>query len=419
MASCNGLLEELHASAGYSAREKEKLLATFHDWDLDGNGFISENELQAVFVRLGLPATDADRAFRHADANWDGHIDYEEFVRWLFSGSAPVQAKEAALKPAEQAPQARPGAATTAAPLAAQVAPGGPDGGSGQGSRFWHFSARRGACVQPPQRPRDTAARCEFITAEGGATSVAWTLWNHQPSLRVGLMIAGNSGRPGGGCGLRGAVDKVHPHHTTQEEDVVSNWLRTEAGFRHSDQNKLFQETIDKQWGLEVLKSSSPATFQGVDYTSADDPWAYADAWVVRECKVCYKVVNGYKCRFDFTKCAPCHLVFCSGPNCGAAGSPEGSMVRTRNRKASHASQYGFFKECVAAALRAGLDAMIMEQADVALVARLSCGIYAGPHRERINAEFGDLVNSILEEQVGTSTRGHHFARVIVPMLTW
>ena len=90
---------------------------------------------------------------------------------------------------------------------------------------------------------------------------------------------------------------------------------------------------------------------------------------------------------------------------------------------------YDFFRECVKQAVRAGLDAMMREGCDVALLARISCGIYAGNHRERLNAEYLDLVNELLAEPIGsirdaetgaitgTSTRGHYFQEVLVPLL--
>ena len=47
-------------------------------------------------------------------------------------------------------------------------------------------------------------------------------------------------------------------------------------------------------------------------------------------------------------------------------------------------------------------------------MARVSCGIYAGPHKARINAEFVNLVDEILAEPFGAATRGHYFLQVVV-----
>lgn len=68
---------------------------------------------------------------------------------------------------------------------------------------------------------------------------------------------------------------------------------------------------------------------------------------------------------------------------------------------------------------RVRLDAMIREGVDVALVARISCGIYAGSDfRKKINGDFLDLVNEILRETLEPKeTRGNHFQSVVVPMI--
>ena len=62
---------------------------------------------------------------------------------------------------------------------------------------------------------------------------------------------------------------------------------------------------------------------------------------------------------------------------------------------------------------------MIDENLTIALVARVSCGIYAGPHRHRAIAEFLVIVNELLCKPLrspsgATSPRGGHFRLVIV-----
>ena len=69
--------------------------------------------------------------------------------------------------------------------------------------------------------------------------------------------------------------------------------------------------------------------------------------------------------------------------------------------------------------LRTSLDAMILAGDDIALVARVSCGTYAGPHRTVIDAEFCAMVDEILMEplQDGLPQRGQYFDSVVIPML--
>ena len=90
-------------------------------------------------------------------------------------------------------------------------------------------------------------------------------------------------------------------------------------------------------------------------------------------------------------------------------------MKRTRNTQAS--GDYDFFKECVAAAIRAGLDAMIHEKVEIALVARVSCGLYAGTHKGRIGTDFTGLVQGLLDEKVGKHARGAYFTEVLIPRI--
>ena len=50
--------------------------------------------------------------------------------------------------------------------------------------------------------------------------------------------------------------------------------------------------------------------------------------------------------------------------------------------------------------MRAGLLTMALRGCEIALLAGVSTGIYAGPHQQQIRQEFADLVNEILDEDV-------------------
>jgi hypothetical protein len=257
------------------------------------------------------------------------------------------------------------------------------------------------------------------VTEIGDAVAVCAGRTN--AGKKVGLMVAGNSGRPAGDVGDDDRVagktepcDTVHWDHKTQEESVVSSWMFGECGLVPScdEMGALFRRTIAARWGMKRARTTDAQdyeTIQGVDYTKAT-PEDYGDAWVVRRAML---LVPGTRAKTTAT------LVFVSGPNVGDGGTATGSMQRTRN--ATMAKVYGLFREGVKCAVRAGLDAMIREGVDVALVARVSCGIYAGKKgsdfHTNINDEFLILVNELLKETLGTTNRGNCFESVLVPVL--
>ena len=266
---------------------------------------------------------------------------------------------------------------------------------------------------------------CEEIARDGGAVTVALEVARETPGAEIGLMVAANSGRPGGAVGLTDQVDhsQVHPNHRTQEEDIMSAWLLAECSDKAA-RDTLFRETIGGLWGLRDAFSTDGDTIQGVDYRTLGNPHGFADAWVVRNAQLCRK--SQHPPRFFATDKFVASLVFVAGPNAGCSGRPTGSTARTLNRKASDERHYDFFRDSVKAALRAGLDAMIQENVTIALVARISCGIYAGCHRGRVNADFVTIVNELLLEPLRLvsssptavlSHRGSYFRRVIVPLL--
>ena len=75
-------------------------------------------------------------------------------------------------------------------------------------------------------------------------------------------------------------------------------------------------------------------------------------------------------------------------------------------------------------AFRAALDSMIAEGIVVAILAQLSGGVYAGPHREKIQQDYASIVTELLSEPMDVDnpfvmgvTRGHYFRSVILPRL--
>ena len=202
-------------------------------------------------------------------------------------------------------------------------------------SRTQHYSPRQGDAARVGKGTRHaTAARCEHLWAAGGAAFVGWELHDSDPGAHIGMMVAANSGRPGGACGLRAQLDhaKLHPGHRTQEEDIVSSWIRTEAGDDPAAQDELYRGTIDQRWGMRDTLSTGRDTIQGVDYCRTTSPASFADTWLVPRAVMSAKSADDDgTMRFDTERQFPCTLVFTAGPNAGASASPWGSMARTRN----------------------------------------------------------------------------------------
>lgn len=139
---------------------------------------------------------------------------------------------------------------------------------------FIHWLHEMNANKARPIRP--DPCRLEILpNRRGGSTNIALELTKSHPTSRIGLVIAGNSGRPGGACGHmdrygRPYVDSLH-HHSTQEEDVVSNWLLTHKHVEDTDPNTLFANTIGgkRRWGMTYPDwSRLDPHFHLLDHTS-------------------------------------------------------------------------------------------------------------------------------------------------------
>ena len=100
-----------------------------------------------------------------------------------------------------------------------------------------HISRRKGVAnvlkLYATRKPHPRANhRCEVWPEVGGCGTVGFKIHSSNPAYRIGVLIAGNSGRPGGSVGnFGGGLNHkgVHTGHRTQEEDMVSNWLLTQV----------------------------------------------------------------------------------------------------------------------------------------------------------------------------------------------
>ena len=65
--------------------EEEETLEAFRVFDVDGDGFITADELRTVMKKLGenLSAAEVDEMIRTADSDGDGQVDYVEFIKMM------------------------------------------------------------------------------------------------------------------------------------------------------------------------------------------------------------------------------------------------------------------------------------------------------------------------------------------------
>ena len=203
---------------------------------------------------------------------------------------------------------------------------------------------------------------------------------------------------------------------------MLSNWLITQcrlSGERvgsssHPYASHIYSRSIHGRWGMVNPEGTDYVTVQGVDYTAAEGGHEYADAWCVDGARLSRKAAgSGYITNDQFET----SFVFVAGPNVGSHGRSTVSTTR-RTFNAHMEADYARFREGVKAALYAGLLAMAMMGHDVALLAHVSAGIYAGPHQKTLRAEFGDIVGEILvDARTVPKPLGHYFEKVILTKL--
>ena len=258
----------------------------------------------------------------------------------------------------------------------------------------------------------------QVILENGGATTTGYKYLNYGYTGKIGVMIAGNSGLPWGGCGksehntYEPDIKGLKKDSKTQEESIVSNWIKTTLGIPYNNLKKLdskvqdvkriYKDTTKGRWGMEELNNTSIRTIQGIDYTTNKDPLSYSDAWVVSNCKLSESGYRNEKVVYKGpSNSYIANLVFVAGPNYAATSNNEkGTMNRTLNNNLS----YNEFKECVKQALKAGLKAMILSNIKVAILAKVSGGIYAGQkgsvYRTKINNDYNKIITELLNERL-------------------
>jgi len=72
------------------SQDDELLLKSFKEFDTDGSGAVSPDEIRAAFKKLGSRMSEekVNELIAKVDINGDGNINYEEFIQMLTSESS-------------------------------------------------------------------------------------------------------------------------------------------------------------------------------------------------------------------------------------------------------------------------------------------------------------------------------------------
>ena len=257
---------------------------------------------------------------------------------------------------------------------------------------------------------KDSPCREAIVTVHSGgvqalAREVSESL--RLPSGKVAILVAANSGRPGGSCRDHGGLSRgVHAEHKTQEEDVVSSWL---ACMPCGEGREAEFNRISNAWGLLDATGTGTQTKQGIDYTVAGvSPQVYADAWLLGSAAapvpISTKRNNGAFCT-DAADRLNVMLIFCAAPNASrprAYAKESSSMKRTFC--AAAADGRDFFECGRAWAVHAALCAARDAGAAIVVMPYVGGGLYAGPHNMEpdLKRRFVQSVNDMLRPVSGT-----------------
>lgn len=225
---------------------------------------------------------------------------------------------------------------------------------------------------------------------------------------KVGVLVAGNAGCPGGaigkmdGSGLRRSWNHIkRKHYGTQEESVIRDWL---AGAEAEGKNPemYFRRQLGdlhrngRPWGMlnTTMRDTDKKTIQTFDYTQ---PLFNHKQNRDRSFYYNFSYTRGGKLMVR-DRLVPVTMVFVFGPNVASAGTPYGSTARTKVAAYTDA-QYVHFRAAVKVALAAGMKAMQQAGVEVGILARVSGGIYSGlgtRTNQLINQDYEHMVEEIV-----------------------
>lgn len=273
-----------------------------------------------------------------------------------------------------------------------------------------------------------------------GTTQVAYEYAKAHPGKKIGIIVAGNSGLPGGNVGhpdkglLKKGPGMLKKSDGGQEEDIVSNWITTMFASEFKTPHVETFSLLKDKWGLKepVGASHDLQTIQGVDYKNNIFPENYGDVWVVRNVllskhdknsKTRLEQRNKLPREYSIDETFKANLFFVAGPNANCSNTPQGSTFRTCSKKANEENdpEFPFFRDSIKQTMKTALDGMAKENIDVVFMAKVSGGIYLGKKNENStrarkakfnNAKYEEMINSVLEEAIDGVSRREYFDKV-------
>lgn len=78
--------------------KQDQILAVFKQFDANGDGTISEDEMKSTLLKIGMTEDEIKVCLEQADANKDGVVDYDEFIAWVYGDTGAVVLDEAIKK---------------------------------------------------------------------------------------------------------------------------------------------------------------------------------------------------------------------------------------------------------------------------------------------------------------------------------
>lgn len=280
----------------------------------------------------------------------------------------------------------------------------------GSGVRHYDYKTAHPRAI--PSDPAEQPVVLEMVRDAMGVQNVLGRMPVPQQRASA-VVLAGNSGLPAGAVGqhvcLLGDVKRPGQlfrapsggTYSTQEEDVVKNWLLAENAANDTPIRTALSG-IWEAYGMKDFGSNDTRTKQGVNFTNlttsssktlaglssvAPSPYErlYAEAWVVGPALLRPKLGRRPDA-YDEARFLSTSLVFVAGPNAGAEGSDSRSTTK-RTFNAYLARNQRNFLDAVEWTYFAALHAVAMEGKRVALLPWISGQLYAGPHLRTYGVE--------------------------------